>query len=378
MISFWERRSFSHYDHVIIGAGIVGLSVALELRQRQAGQRILVLERGFFPTGASTKNAGFACMGSLTELIADARSMPEEDILALFEKRRSGLSMLRQRLGDNRIGYQASGSYELIGDQSLCALDRLEEWNEKLYPLLGQRAFEPCNEKIKSFGFSSSYAKALVENTCEGSIDTGKMMRALVDTCLEQAIEIKTGADVLSFEENGKGVSLQIKDPLGASERIAIQAGHVFVCTNAFSKRFFPEANVQPGRGQVCITAPIDRLPFRGIFHFEEGYFYFRTIDQRVLFGGGRNRDIHGEHTEEIALNEKIQSLLDQYLREIILPGIPHEVEQRWAGIMAFGDTKVPLIRACSERVYAAFRMGGMGVALGSGVARDLVNMMYL
>ena len=41
-------------------------------------------------------------------------------------------------------------------------------------------------------------------------------------------------------------------------------------------------------------------------------------------------------------------------------------------GIMAFGATKSPIIKAFSDRVFGAFRMSGMGVALGSAAAREL------
>ena len=69
-LSFWERDSFfNDIDVVIIGSGIVGLSTALSLRERDATLRIAIIERGAMPTGASTRNAGFACFGSITELL---------------------------------------------------------------------------------------------------------------------------------------------------------------------------------------------------------------------------------------------------------------------------------------------------------------------
>ena len=64
-LSFWEKESFlNRSDYVIIGSGIVGLSAALHLKQREKGKKVTVLERGILPSGASTKNAGFACIGS--------------------------------------------------------------------------------------------------------------------------------------------------------------------------------------------------------------------------------------------------------------------------------------------------------------------------
>ena len=106
----------------------------------------------------------------------------------------------------------------------------------------------------------------------------------------------------------------------------------------------------------------------------DKGYFYFREIDGRVLIGGGRNMNFEGETTTEFGLTEQIQVELERRLHEIIIPNTPFLVEQRWAGIMAFGKTRSPIVKKISPRVFGAFRMGGMGVALGSEVAMRLAD----
>ncbi|MEO1217195.1 MAG: FAD-binding oxidoreductase, partial [Bacteroidota bacterium] len=77
-ISFWEATSLMKYDYIIVGGGIVGLSTAAELLERNSDLRVLVLERGLFPSGASTKNAGFACFGSVSELWQDLNLIGEK------------------------------------------------------------------------------------------------------------------------------------------------------------------------------------------------------------------------------------------------------------------------------------------------------------
>ena len=371
MISYWEQQSFSFYDHVVIGSGIVGLSVAIELKDNDADARVLVLERGLLPTGATTRNAGFACMGSLTELLDDMKTMSEEDVLKLFSRRKKGLELLRKRLGDKRIGYKANGSYELISEKELPALEKLDYLNDLLMPITGKAAYKLENEKIERFGFSTNHTKAIVENTCEGELHSGKMMRALTDLAIQKGVEIKTGAEVVRFEEDNHNVTLFIKDPL-RNEEWHLKCSTMSICTNAFTKQLLPDVDVTPGRGQVVITKPVHGLKFKGIFHFDEGFYYFREIDGRVLFGGGRNLDIEGEATTEFALTELIQKDLEQKLTEVILPGTPYEIDMRWSGIMAFGADKQPIVKAFSRRVFGAFRMGGMGVALGSHVAAAL------
>jgi glycine/D-amino acid oxidase-like deaminating enzyme len=374
MFSYWEKTSFLQYQHIVIGAGIVGLSVAIELRFRYPKDRILILERGMMSTGASSRNAGFACMGSVTELLSDLKTMSEDDVFQLFNARKKGLELLRQRLGDNQINYTTEGSYELINELNLSAIHQIPYLNELLYPITKTNTFRLTNNRISDFGFNPTYTKAIIENTCEGALDTGKMLRALCDLALEMQIEIKTNAEVSHFEESSQKVKVMVPDQI-RKDNWAFECNKLYICTNAFTKSLLPEENIIPGRGQVLITKPINNLPFKGIFHFDEGYYYFRNIDNRLLFGGGRNLDFETEKTTTIALNHKIQLHLLHLIKTVILPKTNFEIDQTWSGIMAFGNTKQPIVKSFSEKVYGAFRMGGMGVALGSEVAQRLADM---
>lgn len=372
MISYWEQQSLLQYDDIILGGGITGLSTAITLKERHPRRRIAVMERGVLPTGASTRNAGFACIGSLTEILADLQFMPAADIVNLVALRKAGLHLLRERLGDERIGYRENGSYELLSDKELPALDRIDEVNQMLWPILGVPAYLRADEKIKPFGFNT---KALIENNCEGELHTGKMMRALIDLAIEKGVEVKTGCEVLGYEETGDGAEVVVQRSW-LHETISFNARRLAICTNAFAKQLLPAEDVTPGRGQVLITKPIPGLPFIGVYHFDEGYYYFRELDGRILFGGGRNLDFAGETTTELALNARIQSQLEEKLRTVIIPGIPFTVDMRWSGIMAFGATKRPIVKRLSDHLFVAARMGGMGVAIGSAVAKQLADLM--
>ena len=375
MFSYWERESFTYYDHIVIGSGIVGLSVAIELKERYPRDRVLVLERGLLPTGASTRNAGFACMGSVTELLDDLGHMSEDEVVRLFELRKKGLERLRNRLGDGAIGYAENGSYELISNDEIDALQKIAYLNGLLECITGKPAFRVANEQIAEFGFATGYTKALIQNTCEGELHSGKMLRTLTDLAINKGVEIKTGAETLRYEEIENSVAIWVKDPFRQGE-YAFRCNTLTLCTNAFTARLMPDVDVVPGRGQVLITKPITGLKFRGIYHFDKGYYYFREIDGRVLLGGGRNLDFKMENTTDFALNEMIQADLARKLADIILPDTPFEIDMRWTGIMAFGASKFPIVKAFSSRVFGAFRMGGMGVALGSEAARQVVEMM--
>ena len=114
-LSYWERDSFfKDIDVAIIGSGIVGLNAALTLKEQDPSVNVVVFERGALPEGASTRNAGFACFGSITELMDDLQHHSEEEVFALVERRYRGLQRLRQRVGDKNLVYEELGGFEIF------------------------------------------------------------------------------------------------------------------------------------------------------------------------------------------------------------------------------------------------------------------------
>jgi len=374
MISFWEQQSFTEYNYAVIGSGIVGLSTAIAIKEREPNARVAVLERGLIPTGASTKNAGFACFGSLTELLDDLKVMSEEDTLALVNERVKGLERLRERLGDDKLDYLGLGGYELINQEDIDSLNEIDRINQLLSPLFNKPVFETCNSKISDFGFTASKVPAMTFNQYEGQINTGMMMKNLLVLARKHDIEVITGAEVTAIEDNGNSVEVSITPKV--TDGFKIKANKVACCTNAFTRKLIPDMDLKPGRGIVLVTEPIADLKFKGVFHSDKGYYYFRNYGDRVIYGGGRNMDFEAEETTEFEINESIFNNLKKQLKEVILPDTSFEVAHSWAGIMAFGDNKKPIVKKHSDNVILGVRLGGMGVAIGSRLGDQLAEMM--
>lgn len=375
MLSFWEKDSFIEYDYIIIGGGITGLSTAVSIKEHLPTARVVVLERGIFPSGASTKNAGFACFGSITELLNDLKTLGPDETMELVTERWEGLKKLRNRLGDKEIGYKAQSGYELIRESEKYALGKIDEINDLLMPLFYQEVFSDRKELRKKFGFSKDHVLTVVENSFEGQINTGKMMRRLIAYAGELGVMLLTGADVKSIEDGADYVEVMVRNA-PTNDDILLRADKVAICTNAFSKKLLPDVELSPGRGLVLVTKPLKNLKFKGVFHYDEGYYYFRDYGQRVIFGGGRNLDPETETSTEFEVNRRILELLKRQLEVMILPGREVAIEHTWVGIMGFGSTKKPVIQQVSDRVYAGIRLGGMGVAIGSRIGERLMKMM--
>jgi glycine/D-amino acid oxidase-like deaminating enzyme len=365
-LSFWEQDAMLDADVVVIGGGIIGLQTAIELREQQPDVRTVLLERGLLPEGASCRNAGFACFGSLTEILHDIDTMGEAAALALVERRWRGLVLLRRRVGDEAMGYEALGGHELLLDAHLGALDRLRDVNRMLRPLFGQDVFALDAAGLGAGRFGPR-ARALVRNPLEGQLHSGRLMRALAKLAAERGVEIHTGAKVKQLEESDGEVRVHVAGERG----LTFRAARVALCTNGLSCELLPHSDIAPGRGQVLVTAPVAGLPWRGAYHLDEGFIYFRNVGERVLLGGARNLDFDGEATADMVSSETIQSALEGLLHDTVLPGRALEIDYRWAGVMGFAKDKQPMVRRLSDRIVFGFGCNGMGVALSAEIAAE-------
>ncbi|ADR20029.1 FAD-dependent oxidoreductase [Marivirga tractuosa] len=369
MLSFWERESLSKYDYVIIGGGIVGCSTAYHLKKKKPKAEIAIIERGVFPSGASSKNAGFACFGSLTELVDDRKGLSDDEQLTLVEKRWKGLLALRNILGEKNIGFEDNGGFEVIRKAELPALEYLDHYNQLLRSIFKKNVYSLKPNFINEFGFNKSDIETIVSNPFEGQIDTGKMMKSWWSLCSEMSIKIITGCELKGFEEKNDYVNLNCQS---GNQSVQLQANKIAICTNAFAHKWFNQEDINPGRGMVLVTDPIEKLKFKGVFHYDEGYFYFRNVGNRVLIGGGRNLDKSTEDTVEFGINPKIKLAILHDLKELILPNQDFSIDMEWSGIMAFGAIKSPIIKKISDKIAIGVRLGGMGVAIGTQVGKEL------
>jgi gamma-glutamylputrescine oxidase len=372
IFSYWERTAFiDNADIIIIGSGLVGLSAAMHLKNQAPALKILVLERGFLPTGASTKNAGFACFGTVSEQLDALKHSSREEVLRMVDYKWCGLQRLRQNLGDADIDYRQYGGYELFMDDETERADNCIEQIDSLNKLLSEVTgssdiYAVVNAKIAGFGFNK--VSRLIYNPFEGQIHTGKMMRALLKKVYSMGILVLNDCSVLEIKDEGNYVDLLTSQGI-------FKTGKVILATNAFASQLFPELKVTPGRGQVLVTKPVTGLKLKGTYHFDEGYYYFRNIDNRVLFGGGRNLDFKTEETTDFGNTAVVKNKLITCLKEVILPGQDFEIDYWWSGIMGFGEGISPIVKQVEPNVFCAVRCNGMGIAMGSLVGEEVAEL---
>ncbi|MCO5259285.1 MAG: FAD-binding oxidoreductase [Crocinitomicaceae bacterium] len=368
-LSFWERKSFfENNDFLIVGGGIVGCSTAYHLKINYPKAKIVLLERGYLPSGASTKNAGFASFGGPVELIEDLKKQDAKLVWDTVQARYEGLVYLRELIGDKFLDFQQNGGWDLISPYQTNVADdvrnQLEYLNDEFVRITGNKGFQEDKSAIKRFGFSG--LDTAFKINLEGQIDTGKMMQRFNQLLHVLGVVVLNGISVLAVDESNVTVKTSIGD---------IKSANIIITTNGFTSQLLKNIAVQPARAQVLVTSPIPDLKIKGTFHYDAGYYYFRNFENRILFGGARNLDFEGETTYEMVTTPKIQKRLKELLKTMIIPNTAFSIDYQWSGIMGLGESKYPIIEKISNHVAVGARLGGIGVALGTNVGKKVADL---
>ena len=367
--SIWEQESFlAPRDVVIIGGGLVGLWSAWYLKQQDPTRNIALLERGLLPSGASTRNAGFACFGSPGEILQDIRRLGEEEAMRLVDMRFRGLQLLQEHFSPSTLQYEACGGYECFqrGASYDVVLDALDDMNRSLRQITGeQTVFSVADKDLSKQGLRNF--DHLVFNPLEAALHSGKLVQALTQKVLDTGVTLFPGTTVTGWEERDGDILVR------TNQSFSISCKQLLICTNGFARELMPEADVVPARGQILVTAPIPGLSLKGTFHYDEGFYYFRHLGDRILLGGARNQAIEAETTTERNTSEPIQQALEEFLHRHLAPA---PITHRWAGIMGMGGEKRPILKQVRERVFCAVRLGGIGVAISPLVGQKVAQLM--
>jgi gamma-glutamylputrescine oxidase len=369
--SYWERSILlKTFDFIVLGAGIIGKQIAIKIKEKYPSARIALVDKYPIPLGASTRNAGFACFGSVSEILDDLNYSSKTDVMSLVDKRRRGIQKLVEEFGTDSIGYRPTGSYEIFDlNQSKDlkhALDNLDFINTDLAAITG---FKNIFEIQHNNNFKMNSLSTCLYNRFEGMLNSGMLNETIANKAHVLGIIPFYGFDVKSIDRKDDGYDLTNES------NMQLSCKQLIVANNAFASQLLPELDVVPARGQIIITKPIENLPFDGIFHCDKGYIYFRTVDQRVLIGGGRNHFREDETTYNFDGSIEVKDFLIDYLKNVILPDQDFEIDMYWSGIMAMGKVKLPIVKRENENLLLCVRMSGMGVALGPILSDEIVAM---
>jgi len=366
-LSYWDKSILQKpCDVLIIGAGLVGLSSAISLKKRIPSMSIEILEKQSYGALASSRNAGFACFGSLSEIYADIAKYGEEQTIALLQKRRRGIRNLIDKFGSHNLQYKNYGGYEVFAQADDYDLQnsRIQEVNKWIGSDIFQATSTPEGIKL--------YPMAIL-NREEGQLHTGRLYNLLRTEALQLGITITRSAEVMKVYSDQNTVTFKIEP---YTDHLEKKAAKVLLCTNAITKVLLKEEDIIPVRNQVIITHPIEGLAWKGCFHQDEGYIYFRNVDDRILIGGARHR-FPDEEIGILGSNYANLNFLLDHVSEFLAPhNVSVSIDQSWSGILSGGNDRMPIVKRIHENMVVAARLSGMGVAIGMDIGEEAATLL--
>ncbi|HEX6796132.1 MAG TPA: FAD-binding oxidoreductase [Ktedonobacterales bacterium] len=362
----------------IVGGGITGTSTALWLAQ--AGVPVAVLEGRTIAAGASGRNGGFLLAGTAESYATAIARYGRERARRIWD-----FSTRNQRLAASlaeelaalgwATGFRRTGSLRIAATDAeyadLMASDTLQRgdgWDAELLPR------DRLPARIQAHYSGAAYYPG------DGEIQPARFVTGLARLSEGAGAAIYEASPVTAIEPDGEGV--RITTAGGGT----LRAGAALLATNAWLPELLAPLGagavaladaIAPTRGQMLVTAPVaDRL-FDCPCYADEGYQYWRQLDDgRLAVGGWRNTSFATENTSDETPGGAVQSSLDAFVHEMLgLAGLP--IERRWAGIMAFSRDGLPYVGRLPGQlnVYVAGGYTGHGNASAILAARTIADL---
>jgi len=347
--SFPQAQPDGGVDVAVVGGGVTGCACAHVLAK--TGRRVRVYEAREIAGGASGRNGGFALRGGASAYDAAGEQLGRDRARELWRWTERHLDRLEELAGD---AFRRTGSLRLASDG---------EEREEL---------EAEYEALREDGFAAEWRDELpaplrgryegaIFNPPDGSLQPARWVRRLAGLAAAAGAELRQNQKVTSLAE--------------------LEADQVVIATDGYTGGLLPglDAVVQPTRGQVVVTEPLERRLFPCPHYARHGYDYWQqTPDNRLVVGGLRDKALDEENTAEEQTTSLIQGHLERFVGE--LTGDSAEITHRWAGIFGWTRDRLPLVGRIPghEGVWVSAGYSGhgnvMGLACGELVARAILG----
>jgi glycine/D-amino acid oxidase-like deaminating enzyme len=352
-------------DVAIVGGGYTGLWTALELKRRDAGLRVTVLEAEHVGYGPSGRNGGF--LETYWCSLPRMRSRLGDEAALVLARASEGATAAVEGLGED-VWLRRGGMLEV---STTPAQDAAVEEAVRVAAELGvpERAV-PVEPRI------SPVFRRGVRFSDAATVQPGRLVRALRRAAL--------GAGVV-LHERSRATSIRRGEVVTAAGRL--RAPEVVVAANAWMSGWRPaSAALTPFGSYVVLTEPIPELlaeiGWTGGEAIADGRMflhYFRTTaDGRVLMGSasgpiGRGGRIDARFFDDVATVVRAE----QGLRRLLPALASVRVERAWGGPIDVSSDQLPFFATVSgTRIHYGAGYSGNGVGpswLGGKILASLV-----
>jgi gamma-glutamylputrescine oxidase len=351
-------------DVCILGAGITGLSTAIELAE--AGYRVIVLEAERVGWGASGRSGGQAIFGFACEQAKLVGLVGKDDARKLFDWSLEGLRLLRERCSTYGIDcdWRSGHAHVPIKPRQVA---ELAHWQRDLLENYGYTLEWWERDRLREVLATERYLGALVD-TNSGHLHPLKYTQGLARAALSLGVRIFENSKVTALARGGK--------PIFRTERGEVHCDFAVLAGNAYVHGIAPELErtIMPVGTYIGATEPLGAERAKALIKNDMAVAdvnwaldYFRlSADHRLLFGGRASYSTLPPPHLAGVLRRRMTRVFPQ------LAGV--EFDYVWGGFVDISRNRAPHWGRLGSNVYFAQGFSGHGIAATGLAGRVLAE----
>lgn len=355
-------------DVVILGAGLTGLSAAIELAER--GYSVIVLEAHRVGWGASGRSGGQVIFGYGCDIAKIERLLGRDDARRLFDWSVEGVDLIQNRIAKYAIqcDFRMGHAHAAVRSRQV---DELKSWQHDLENSYGYNGMQLWDRATLGQHLATDRYQALLFDPRSGHLHPLEYTLGLARTALKLGVRIFENSKVIAIEPNDPVV---FKTAQGS-----VQARFGVLGGNAWLSDLVPalEAKIMPVGTYICATEPLGEARARDLIRNDMAVAdinfvldYFRlSSDHRMLFGG------------RVSYSRVPPPGLGARMRQRMVDVFPQlgdvRIEYVWGGYVDITMNRAPHWGRLQPNLYFAQGFSGHGIAATGLAARVLAEAIH-
>lgn len=341
---------------LIIGGGVIGLSLACELRKKGL-KDITILERG-----EVGREASYAAGGMLA---VHAETNKEDDFFYFCSKSLHLYPGFSEQLFAETgvdIELDKEGTlYLAFTEKDAAEIRERYEWQKKANLMVEKLS---ATEIHKLEPFISPDVREGLYFPNDWQVENRKLLSALQKYCELNEIKVIENTEITQLLlENGKVIGAESVSDKFFADVVILATG----AWTSFIKADVALPKVKPIKGQLISFQTAKRL-FSKVIYSPRGYLIPR-LDGRILVGAT---------SEDAGFDKGVTDLASDILRENALEISPSlvnlEISESWTGLRPFAADGLPVLGEIAENLFVATAHYRNGILLAPATAKILAE----